>query len=112
MEFIKKHYKVSGNSILESVIALSIISVCLYVAIVVYAAVFTPKTTAKFYGTNNKLDEIFFLMQVQNDSVNSIDNLTIEDEWITTSLKQVTIKYKDSAKIDFEKKYYIQNLNE
>jgi hypothetical protein len=114
MASIKKYCNVSGNSILESVIALSIISVCLYIAIMVYASVFSPRTSPKFYSTYNKLDELFFLSQVQSDSINTIenDNLTIEEELINTNLKQVTIKYKDSSKIDFEKSYYIQQSNE
>ena len=37
----------NGNSILESVIALSIISVCLYIDVLVYSSVFSPKTAPK-----------------------------------------------------------------
>jgi hypothetical protein len=114
MESLKKYCKLPGNSLLESVIALTIISVCLYVAVLVYASVFSSKTTPKFYGTNNKLDELFFLMQVQNDSINysNEDNLKFEEEIINTNLKKVTIKYKDSVKNTFEKSYYVQTINE
>jgi hypothetical protein len=107
MELLKKYCK--ANSILESVIALSIISVCLYVAILVYASVFTPRTSPKFYNTSNKLDEVFFLMQVQNDSVNDISSnqMEVEEEIINTNLKAISLKFQDSSKIKFEKKYYI-----
>lgn len=114
MKYIKKHCNISANSILESVIALSIISICLYIAIVVYASVFSPKTTPKFYGTQNKLDELFFLTQVQDDSINNLDddNLKIDEEIITVNLKQISIEYKDSVKNRFHKSYYIQIDNE
>lgn len=114
MKYIKKHCSISANSILESVIALSIISICLYIAIVVYASVFSPKTTPKFYGTQNKLDEMFFLMQVQDDSINNLDddNLKIDEEIINVNLKQISIEYKDSVKNRFHKSYYIQIDNE
>lgn len=110
MACIKKCYKIQANSLLESVIALSIISVCLYIAVLVYSSVFSPKTSPKFYGTSNQLDELFFLMQVQNDSLNSIDNpnLVIEETFENTNLKHVIIKYKDSANSTFEKEYFVQ----
>lgn len=114
MAFIKKYYKINGNSILESVIALSIISVCLYIAVLVYSSVFSPKTAPKFYVTSNKLDELFFLMQIKDDSISNIDNngLIIEDEYINTHLKHVTVTYKDSIKNSFKKEYYINLENE
>lgn len=57
---------------------------------------------------------MFFLLQVQNDSINTVDNdnLKVEEEWINTNVKLVTIKYRDSAKINFEKSYFVQQKNE
>ena len=113
MEFLKKYFSVNlkANSILESVIALSIISICLYFAILIFAAVFTPRTSVKFYNTQNKVNEMFFLVQLKKDSLEfeaSNNNLTIENEVINESLKKVNLNYKDSTKIHFDKSFYVQ----
>jgi competence protein ComGF len=113
MAFLKKYYSLSlkANSILESMIALTIISVCLYIAIMIFAAVFTPRTAAKFYDTQNKVNELFFLAQLKNDSLtyqNEDENLIIEEEIINDQLKKIIIQYKDSTKSQFDKSFYIQ----
>ncbi len=111
MAFLKKYYSVGANSILESVIALSIISICLYIAIMVVSAVFTKKTTAKFYNTQNKINELFFLAQLQGDSLiydGTDENLIIEEEIINTGLKKIKIEFKDSTQIMHEKSFYVQ----
>lgn len=92
-------------------IALTIISVCLYIAIMIFATVFTPRTSAKFYGTQNKVNELFFLTQLKNDSLNAgneDENLIIEEEVINDQLKKVSIQYKDSTKHQFDKSFYVQ----
>ncbi len=112
MASLRKYCNVKANSILESVIALSIISVCLYIAIMIFAAVFTPRTSAKFYDTQNKVNELFFTSQLKQDSLlyqNEDDNLLIEEENITHNLKKLTIHFKDSSKSQFEKSFYIQS---
>ncbi len=111
MAFLRKYCNLQANSILESVIALSIISICLYFAIMIFAAVFTPRTSAKFYGTQNKINELFFLAQLKNDSLiseNEDDSLYIEEEVINDDLKKITIQYKDSTKFQFDKSFYVQ----
>ena len=111
MAFLKKYYNLKANSILESVIALTIISICLYFAILIFSAVFTSRTSAKFYNKQNKINELFFLAQLKNDSLtfeNEDENLQIEEEIITENLKKVTIQYKDSSQFQFEKSFYIQ----
>lgn len=110
MVFLKKYYNLNGNSILESVIALTIISICLYFSILIFSTVFNPKTSAKFYNTQFKLNEIFFLSQIKNDSLINEDtneNLIIEEEIINENLKKININYKDNSKIKIEKSYYI-----
>lgn len=109
MASLKKCYNLSANSILESMIALTIISVCLYIAILVFASVFTPKTSARFYTTQNNVNSLFFLAQVQSDSLyNSEDeNLSIEEEAINHELRIMTVEYKDSTKFTFKKNFYI-----
>ena len=112
MASLKNYYKLSANSILESVIALCIISVCLYIAILVFAAVFTPRTSAKFYGTQNSVNELFFLSQLKNDSLiqqNDNENLQVEEEAVADGLKKITINYKDSTAFEFKKSFYVQS---
>lgn len=112
MVFLKKYYSVKANSILESVIALTIISICLYFAILIFASVFTPRTSAKFYNTQNKVNELFFLSQLKNDSLqyeSANDNLLIEEEIVNDHLKKISIQYKDSTQFKFEKSFYVEN---
>lgn len=112
MVFLKKYYSVKANSILESVIALTIISICLYFAILIFASVFTPRTSAKFYSTQNKVNELFFLSQLKNDSLqyeSQDENLLIEEEVINDRLKKISVQYKDSSQFKFEKSFYVEN---
>ena len=114
MESLKKYYNLSANSILESVIALCIISVCLYVAVMVYATVFTPKTAPKFYSSRNKLTEIYYMAQVNPDSIEKMakENLLINQEWMNSNLQQITLEYKDSSGIVIKNNFFVQNNNE
>lgn len=110
MALLKKYCNIAANSILESVIALTIISICLYFAILIFAVVFTPRTSAKFYASQNKLNEMFYIAQLKNDSLiydNKNPNLMVEEEIITTNLKRITLQYQDSSKVLMEKKFYI-----
>ncbi|MEO8535054.1 MAG: hypothetical protein ABI441_14950 [Flavobacterium sp.] len=112
MVFLKKYYSLKANSILESVIALTIISICLYFAILIFASVFTPRTSAKFYSTQNKVNELFFLSQLKNDSLQNEsqdENLEIEEEIINDQLKKISVHYKDSSQFKFEKSFYVEN---
>lgn len=111
MESLKKYYDVEANSILESVIALTIISICLSIAITIFAVVFTPRTSAKFYNTQNKVNELFYLSLLKNDSLineNQDENLVVEEEILEEGLKMITIQYKDSTQFNFEKSFYVQ----
>lgn len=114
MAFLKKYCKVKATSILESVIALSIISICLYFGIMIFSMVFSPRTSVKFYNTQNKVNELFYLSELEDDSLkaNSDENLIIEEQFLSTSLKEVKISYKDSTQFQFEKSFYIQTNEE
>lgn len=110
MAFLKKYYNVAANSILESVIALTIISICLYFAVLIFSVVFTPRTTTKFYATQNKINEIFFLAQLNADSIiseNQNPNWNLEEEIISVNLKKITVQYKDSSKVTIKKQFYV-----
>ncbi|MFD1602343.1 hypothetical protein ACFSJW_22070 [Flavobacterium artemisiae] len=111
MVLLKKYCKLSANSLLESVIALTIISICLYFAVMIFASVYTSKTSAKFYSTQNKVNEFFYLSQIKNDSLlnDENENLFIEEESINENLKKILIQYKDSTQFKFEKSFYVQN---
>ena len=112
MVFLKKYYSVKANSILESVIALTIISICLYFAILIFASVFTSRTSAKFYNTQNKVNELFFLSQLKNDSLqyeSPNEDLLIEEEIVNDHLKKISVQYKDSTQFKFEKSFYVEN---
>ena len=111
MGLSKKCCKVRANSLLESVVALTIISVCLYFAVMIFASVYTPKTSAKFYSTQNKVNELFYLSQIKSDSVsndNENEKLLIEEEVLGDDLKKISIQYKDSTQFKFEKSFYVQ----
>lgn len=106
---LRKLCNVDANSLLESVVALSIISVCLYIAIMIYTSVFTPKTSARFYSSQNKINEVFFVMQLKQDSLlekYNTEEWNIEEEMMG-NVKKITIKYKDSLQAYPEKSFYI-----
>lgn len=112
MAFLKKYCNLKANSLLESVIALTIISICLYLTIMIFAAVFTPRTSAKFYSTQNKVNELFFLTQLKNDSLSNEsedENLIMEEETVNEGVKMISVKYKDSTQFQFEKSFYVQS---
>ena len=112
MVLSKKYYELAANSILESVIALTIISICLYFAVLIFASVYTPKTSAKFYGTQNKVNELFYLSELKNDSIlneSENENLSIKEEQINDNLKIIVIEYRDSTQFKFKKSFYVQN---
>lgn len=114
MGYLKKYYSLSANSILESVIALCIISICLYVAVLVYATVFTPKTAPKFYNSKNKLAELYYMAQVNPDSIEGLqkENMVIDQEWINTNLQRLDLEYKDSSGIVIKSNFFIQHTSE
>lgn len=104
----KKYCNLPANSLLESVLALSIISICLYIAVMVFAAVFTPRISAKFYATQNQVNAIFFELQAENDSLQQNDAIEMQEENIENTVRKVTIRYKDSTNIGYERQFYVQ----
>ncbi|MCO6173432.1 hypothetical protein NHF50_00080 [Flavobacterium sp. NRK F10] len=104
MGFLKKYYK--ANSIIESVMALTIISICIYIAILVYANVFTPKTSMAHYSKQNILSRQFYELQLQEELPNTAI-ISVEENWLNTNLKEVTVQYKDSIDKSVQKQFYI-----
>lgn len=111
MVFSKKYINLKADSILESVIALSIISICLYISVLVYASVFTPKTSSKFYISRNKITSMYYLSQINPDSIEaSFDNkITFDKEWITPTLQKIKVEFKDSLQNPIRINYFSPN---
>ena len=110
MVLLKNCYRVKANSLLESVIAVCIISVCLYIGIVIYSKAYTSKTSLKAYTTQNKINEAFVLIEAGQDSL--LDGTEQRKNWKITQddtdgLQKLTIKYSDSLQSYPEKSYYI-----
>jgi hypothetical protein len=105
MALLKKYF--SANSLLESVMALAIISTCLYIAIMVYANVFTKKTSIIAYSNQNSMNEMFYLLQVSEDSLQQVNTENISSEWINSNLQEITIKSVDSINLGIKKHFYI-----
>lgn len=108
MLVLRKYYK--ATSIIESVIALTIISICIYIAIMVYANVFSPKTSIKHYSHQNEINEQFYLMQLQDE--NKLENIETTENWLNTYLKEVTLTYTDSLSSNVTKTVYIHTDEE
>lgn len=110
MAFLRKYFKVSGTSILESVIALCIISCCLYIAILVYGNVFNERTSPAFYISRNRVSELYFLSQLRADSLrDALDpRYQIEEEVQNSHLKKIRVIATDSLNPTVEE-FYIQN---
>ena len=104
MALLKKYYK--ANSILESVIALTIITICIYIAISVYANVFSIKTSAIAYNKQNIVNQQFYESQLQSEPI-SIENFEITENWLNTNLKEIVVHYKDSSGIAIKNKFYL-----
>lgn len=111
MGLLKKYHNMPANSLLESIIALSIISICLYVAVLVYSAVFNKNTSARFYSNQNKVYDTFFMMQIDADSVL---NFYSKENWDINRLDHenstlINIRYSDSVQIYPQKTFFIEN---
>ena len=103
MKLLKKYCE--ANSLLESVIALTIISICIYITIMVYANVFSPKTSTLYYSHQNKINEQFFLLQLGEEITS--DNIKLKENWLNTNLREVEIKYTDSLNTTISNTFYI-----
>lgn len=108
MQLQKKDFSLPAGSILESVIALCIVAVCVYVSILIYATVFKPKTSIKFYNSRNKLQEYFFTAQTMPDSIFTEEtNISSKEEWLKGNLKKLEMEYRDSTGIKTKQQVYI-----
>ena len=106
----RKSFNTRASSLLESVIALSIISVCLYIAVLIYSSVFSNKTSSRYYVTKNRIKEAFYLMQAESDSLNGKfnNNWQIEEEYMGNT-KKISLKYTDSIQSYPLESFYVAN---
>ncbi|MFK7032417.1 hypothetical protein [Flavobacterium oreochromis] len=108
MELLKKlNSCIKATSLLESVIALCIISISLYATTLVLSMVFTPKTSPKFYCTQNQMNELFYELQLNEDSIVTLDTFQIEFSYMDKNLKKVKINFKDSSKFKLKQNFYL-----
>jgi len=100
MVCVKKSFNCSGSSILESVMALSIISICLFITLMVYTSVFSVKSSAKFYTGQLRHEAYFYYKLLQSDTLNasSFDIVSEETININPQLKKITLVFQDSLK--------------
>lgn len=101
--------KIRANSLLESVIALSIISICIYMTVLIYATIYQKDTSSTFYQSRNKMQTMFFMLQINPDSVfNDTDGVKIiHEEYLNIDVKLVEMGYTDSIQTLTKRKYYI-----
>ena len=104
MVSLKKYYK--ANSILESVIALTIISICLFIAIIVYSQVFSVSTSLQHFNKQNLVNQQFYEMQLNLGNNNS-ERIELEERWINTNLKEISAHLVDSLDNNLTAKFYL-----
>nr|WP_305069849.1 hypothetical protein [Flavobacterium covae] len=79
----------------------------------IFSAVLTPKSAPKYYQTQHQTNGLFYLTQLQLDSlVQEAENITIETKLIDINLKEIKVSYKDSSETELTKKFYILNHEE
>lgn len=110
MRLSKKHTSLKANSLLESVIALAIISIGIYAAILVFNQVFSNSTSEKFHIEQKNINNLFYEIQLGADTLqNDESNYEFEINNSNSDLKEYKINYKDSAKIKLSNRFYIIN---
>jgi hypothetical protein len=110
MKLSKKHTSLKANSLLESVIALAIISIGIYAAILVFNQVFTTSTSEKFHIEQKKSNSLFYELQIGSESLNNEQSIyEFEISNHNSDLKEYRIHYKDSSKIKLNNRFYIIN---
>ncbi|MFP9100759.1 type II secretion system protein [Flavobacterium sp. RHBU_24] len=112
MVLSKSSYNFKAGSLLESLIALTIIAICLYIATMVYAAVFTSKTSLKYYREQNSINEVFFLLQLKQDSIPLPEDNKNKFEIVTEKndgFDKVIIMHKDSSQTEWNERIFYIN---
>lgn len=110
MKLSKKHTSLKANSLLESVIALAIISIGIYAAILVFNQVFSSSTSEKFHIEQKNCNNMFYEIQLGiNTFQNNESNYEFEINDFNSELKEYKINYKDSAKLKLKNHFYILN---
>jgi type II secretory pathway pseudopilin PulG len=110
MKLSRKHTSLKANSLLESVIALAIISIGIYAALLVFNQVFTNSTSEKFHIEQKNCNNLFYELQLGIDTIkNDESNYQFEINNLNSDLKEYKINYKDSAKIKLNNRFYILN---
>lgn len=110
MKLLKKHTSLKANSLFESVIALAIISIGIYAAILVFNQVFANSTSEKFHIEQKNINNMFYEIQLGNDSFQNDDsNYQFEINNYNSELNEYKINYKDSSKLKLKNHFFIIN---
>lgn len=109
MKLLKKHINPKASSLLESVVSLSLISICIYVSILVYSLAFNEKITLQSHLNTLESYKIFYESSINEDlDTDSIPkSLNYEEEWLSTDFKLIRIRYNDSVGNHHSRKYYV-----
>ncbi|MFL9843558.1 hypothetical protein [Flavobacterium rhizosphaerae] len=108
MHWLKKYGNTKAGSLLESVIALCIIAVCIYVTIIVFSRIYLPASSVRASHLKNKMFEIAILKEIGADSLSAVvnkNNLHVKEE-LDGNLVKMTITANDSIYDSLEQIYY------
>ncbi len=95
---LSNRYKVKGSSITESVIAMTIIAICISIAIMMYARVLRTDTNMAGYRAQQKVKEL--LWEVKKDK-NKLEDENYNFESFSVDKKIEKTENKNSFKITF-----------
>lgn len=108
MKSLKKHINPKASSLLESVVSLSLISICIYISILVYSLAFNEKISLQSHLNTLEGYRMFYEPDATEDLDSVSKYLTYTEEWFSTDLKLVQIRYKDSTGNHHGRKYYVK----
>lgn len=110
MKFPNLLIRIKASSLLESVIALSIVSICIFISVLIVSTVYNNSTSPRFYESRNKAQVLFFMYQIYSDSITDDfdkDIQIVNKEYINATTELIEIKTRDSTKINNRIKFYV-----
>ena len=99
---------INGSSILESVIALSVLSVVVYLSISIFSNCYSLIETVESTIDRQKARALFYEYQfIDRYNLKDLERINIDDQMVSTNLTKLTITVIDSIKDANTKIYYI-----
>lgn len=105
MKLLKKYIK--ANSMLESVIAIALISACIYISLLVCNQVFSKKLEEDINFEEKKMNNIFYELQVGTDSIYNSNIYSIDEQNDGVNMKIININPMEGAKVKNKKQFYV-----